>query len=262
MYETKKVAAIKTIDKKQMKVDEINSVLEEEITPTLERLRGEKQHYLKWSKNNADIERIERFVVASDFIKAQDALDSNTEGVSEMEEKVAEYQDEAQQCRDEVAEKEEEMTMLSSKLKGEFNKLLTESKATEEKRSKELVKTTSAWQNTKKVAKNAASDLEAASALVTETVESVAQKENEIVTESENIDRKKQDAIDSEKFLEQLSQDYQNMCAGISSSQGDEGRTLPDQISKAHSDANNAESKAKQAKMKITHLTKTLKVSQ
>ena len=41
MYETKRVAAIKTIDKKQAKVDELNSVLSEEITPTLERLRGE-----------------------------------------------------------------------------------------------------------------------------------------------------------------------------------------------------------------------------
>ena len=55
MYENKKATAIKTIEKKQMKVDEINSILSEEITPTLERLRGEKQQYLKWSKNNADI---------------------------------------------------------------------------------------------------------------------------------------------------------------------------------------------------------------
>ena len=33
MYETKRIAAIKTIDKKQAKVDELNSVLSEEITP-------------------------------------------------------------------------------------------------------------------------------------------------------------------------------------------------------------------------------------
>uniref|UniRef100_A0A7S2XJV8 SMC hinge domain-containing protein n=1 Tax=Attheya septentrionalis TaxID=420275 RepID=A0A7S2XJV8_9STRA len=49
------------------------------------------------------------------------------------------------------------------------------------------------------------------------------------------------------------------MCAGISSEESDEGMTLPDQISKAHSDANNAEAKAKQATMKVTHLSKTLK---
>ena len=74
MYETKKAAAMKTIDKKQLKVNELNKVLNEEITPTLEKLRGEKQHYLKWSKNNADIERIERFCIAYEFTKAQITL--------------------------------------------------------------------------------------------------------------------------------------------------------------------------------------------
>ena len=51
------------------------------------------------------------------------------------------------------------------------------------------------------------------------------------------------------------------MCAGISSEEGEEGRTLPEQISKAYSDANNAEARSKQAGMKIEHLAKSLKVS-
>jgi structural maintenance of chromosome 2 len=38
---------MKTIEKKQLKVNELKNVLDEEITPTLEKLRGEKQHYLK-----------------------------------------------------------------------------------------------------------------------------------------------------------------------------------------------------------------------
>jgi structural maintenance of chromosome 2 len=42
---------------------------------TLERLRGEKQNYLKWSKNSADIERIERFVICSRILRAQLALE-------------------------------------------------------------------------------------------------------------------------------------------------------------------------------------------
>ena len=39
MYEMKKVGAQKTIEKKQLKVEEINKILAEEITPTLEKLR-------------------------------------------------------------------------------------------------------------------------------------------------------------------------------------------------------------------------------
>jgi structural maintenance of chromosome 2 len=102
MYETKRVAALRTIEKKQSKVDELNAVLSEEITPTLERLRGEKQNYLKWSKNSADIERIERFVIAAEFGKAQLALENNSEGSAEMEQKVAELEAQASQYQEQL----------------------------------------------------------------------------------------------------------------------------------------------------------------
>jgi structural maintenance of chromosome 2 len=260
MYETKRVAAIKTIDKKQMKVDELNAVLAEEITPTLERLRGEKQNYLKWSKNNADIERIDRFVIASDFMKAQKALENNVEGFSEMEEKVEQLQQDASQGRDDMKEKEAEIADRSAKLAGEFDDQLKKIKSTEEKHSKELVKSTSSWQNSHTVVKGAENDLNAANELVIETKETVAAKEAQIAQESKHIDREKQEATDAETQHEQLKTDYQNMSAGISSSQGDAAGTLPQQIAKAASDSKTAEARAKQAKMKIDHLSKTLKV--
>jgi structural maintenance of chromosome 2 len=260
MYETKRVAAIKTIAKKQMKVDELNSVLSEEITPTLERLRGEKHNYLKWSKNNADIERIDRFVIASDFMKAQKALENNVEGFSEMEERVEQLEKQADQGRQDTKDKEREIADRSAKLSGEFDEQLKQVKASEEKVSKELVKVTSSWQNSQTVVKSAEDDLHTAKELVVETKEAVTTKETQIAKESELIDREKNEASDAETQHEQLKTDYQNMSAGISSSQGDVAGTLPQQISKAHSDSKTAEGRAKQAKMKIDHLTKHIKV--
>ena len=260
MYETKRVAAIKTIEKKQTKVDELNSVLSEEITPTLERLRGEKQHYLKWSKNNADIERIERFVVASDYSNAEEIVASSAGEVDALQEKVAEYETSVNECREEIAAKEEEIEATSSKLSGVVEEQHKTAKAAEEKQSKALVKATSAWQNSKKAVASAEKDLEAANALVVESKATVVAKEEEISSDSTAIETAKAEATAAEEEAERLGVEYQNMCAGISSGEGDEGMTLPDQISKAHSDANNAESRSKQAKMKITHLTKTMKV--
>jgi structural maintenance of chromosome 2 len=261
MYETKKVAALKTIDKKQAKVDELNSVLSEEITPTLERLRGEKQSYLKWSKNNADMERIERFVIASEFMQAQDALDSNVEGSADMEQQVQELEEQEQVFREEITLKEEEVAELSAKLKGEFEKSLAKAKAEEEKRSKELVKVTSSWQNSHKSTEKAEDELEAAKAFVEETKTAYANKEQEVAGESERIQAQKQAAADAEAEYNRLTSDFQSMSAGLASSQGDAGLTLPDQIAKAHSDSKTAEAKVKQENMKIKHLTKELKVS-
>lgn len=49
MYETKKTAALNTIEKKELKVAEINKTLSEEITPQLEKLRRECALFHKWS---------------------------------------------------------------------------------------------------------------------------------------------------------------------------------------------------------------------
>jgi len=259
MYENKKNTAIKTIEKKQMKVDEINSILSEEITPTLERLRGEKQQYLKWSKNNADIERIERFVVASEYMSAQETLSKNSSNVASMEEKVAEHEDTMRTAREEVQEKEEEIDKLSQEMNSELETAHTAAKADEEKKSKDLVKATSAWENKKLGVKSAAKEYQEARAAVAESEGAVSEMEKNVSEKISAIQKAKDEALEAEHNLARLQTEYQNMCAGISSEEGDEGRTLPDQISKAHSDANNAETKAKQAKMKIDQYGKSLK---
>lgn len=49
---------------------EINKILEEEITPQLEKLRKEQSSYMQWSSNNTEIERLERLCVALRFHQA------------------------------------------------------------------------------------------------------------------------------------------------------------------------------------------------
>ncbi|KAL3786107.1 hypothetical protein HJC23_013098 [Cyclotella cryptica] len=259
MYENKKNAAIKTIEKKQMKVDEINSILSEEITPTLERLRGEKQQYLKWSKNNADIERIERFVIASEFLSAQNMLCKSSGDVAQMEEEVARHEETTRVAKEQVATKEEEIAKLSQQMNSELESAHNRAKADEEKKSKDLVKATSVLENKKSAVARATKDLEEAQSAVVESKQAITEMESNISKELTSIQKAKNEAEEAEKTYQRLTTEYQNMCAGISSEEGDEGRTLPDQISKAYSDANNAEAKAKQATMKIDHLAKALK---
>ena len=260
MYENKKNTAIKTIEKKQMKVDEINSILSEEITPTLERLRGEKQQYLKWSKNNADIERIERFVVASEYVSAKSTLNKNSEDVANMEEAVAMHEETMHAAKEEVEQKEREIKELSEQINSELETSHKDAKSEEEKKSKDLVKATSAWENKKSAVKSATKDFEEAQATVSESKDAVSKMENDISKKLTAIRKAKDEAVESEETLARLTTEYQNMCAGLSSEEGEEGRTLPEQIAKAYSDANNSDAKAKQAKMKIDHLTKSLKV--
>lgn len=74
MFEAKKLDAEKKMQQKQIKVEEIENILAQEIKPKLEKLRREKQGYLKWSQQNAELERLQRFVVAYRYTQSNRIL--------------------------------------------------------------------------------------------------------------------------------------------------------------------------------------------
>lgn len=149
MYETKKLAAQKTIAKKQTKVDEINTVLREELTPTLEKLRLERTSFMKWTANNTEIERIDRFCNAASFVAAQALVDSSEGEVKETEEMKKHLDDKHELLQMELEGKnkllEEQKEAKSKALQGQAKEL--------EKQVKQLgmvlVQNTTVWQNKK-----------------------------------------------------------------------------------------------------------------
>jgi len=88
MYENKKSGALKTLEKKQNKVDEINRLLAEEITPTLEKLQKERANYMLWASNNNEIERLQRFCVAYEYTQVKSKLENKNQQLEEMEEQL------------------------------------------------------------------------------------------------------------------------------------------------------------------------------
>jgi len=71
MFENKKEAAKKTIEKKEQKMEEINRILAEDIQPTLDKLRKDRETFMKYSANMSEIEKLQRFVVAWEYVNAE-----------------------------------------------------------------------------------------------------------------------------------------------------------------------------------------------
>lgn len=64
MYEERKDKAKKTMGKKDKRVQELTSLLAEEITPKLDHLREEKRSFLQWQKACSELERVGRVLRA------------------------------------------------------------------------------------------------------------------------------------------------------------------------------------------------------
>ncbi len=149
MFETKKQAAVKTIEKKQLKVDEITKCMDEEITPTLDNLRSERVDYHTWQANNSEFERLERFCVAFEFCEAEDKIKSSEADREQMEVERDEFtatetekQNAAKDCVSRIHDIEKQR---DSEVGGEMVQL----KATESEFSKKLVKASALSSNIK-----------------------------------------------------------------------------------------------------------------
>lgn len=74
MYETKREATTKLIEKKDAKVKETNTLLAEEVEPKLEKLRKERAAYLELQKICRDIEYLTRINISFRWLKYKEAL--------------------------------------------------------------------------------------------------------------------------------------------------------------------------------------------
>jgi structural maintenance of chromosome 2 len=70
MYEERKDKAFKTMQKKEKRVAEILSLLNEEISPKLDKLRDEKRSFLAYQKQATELERLARVLAANEWKEA------------------------------------------------------------------------------------------------------------------------------------------------------------------------------------------------
>ncbi|KAG5730192.1 Structural maintenance of chromosomes protein 2 [Termitomyces sp. T112] len=89
MFEDRKDKAIKTMAKKDKRVQEILSLLREEITPKLEKLRTEKRSFIAYQKSVSELEKIGRVLRAWEWTESQEKV---TRKEREIEEKQAEIE--------------------------------------------------------------------------------------------------------------------------------------------------------------------------
>ncbi|KAK4705538.1 structural maintenance of chromosome 2, partial [Phenoliferia sp. Uapishka_3] len=86
MFEEKKEKAVKTMARKEKRLDEIQELLREEITPKLDKLREEKRAFLDFQKKTSELERLTKLVVAFDWVRLQDRKVKGAEEMVKSEE--------------------------------------------------------------------------------------------------------------------------------------------------------------------------------
>ncbi|KAF8581956.1 condensin complex subunit SMC2 [Ramaria rubella] len=142
MFEERKDKAKKTMDKKEKRVEEIEGLLKEEITPKLDKLRAEKRSFLSYQKACSELERLSRLLRAWDWKEANERVKKKEVDIERKEKEVVKVQGEkdARLRESEAAERDkaeaEKRRDVELKKGGKFKQREEEVKELE----KELVK--------------------------------------------------------------------------------------------------------------------------
>ncbi|KAH8680894.1 SMC2-like protein [Xylariales sp. PMI_506] len=260
MFEDRRDKALKTMAKKEMKLQEITELLRDEIEPKLEKLRTEKRAFLDFQQTQNDLERLTRVVVAHDYVRYQEKLAQSATDLENKKQRQRDLEESAARLKSEISHLEEDVKRVRSQRDKELKKG-GKAQALEDdvkKHSNELVRLATVMDLKKSsmteeeerkasVQKNVA-ELEATLKEKTKAYEKIKAKYDAAKEENE---KQSQEAESKEELLQSLQ-------TGVASKEGQESG-YQGQLQDARNRAANAATEQEQAKLKITHLEKRIK---
>mmetsp|Transcript_21807 Transcript_21807/g.34936 ORF Transcript_21807/g.34936 Transcript_21807/m.34936 type:complete len:1212 (-) Transcript_21807:1286-4921(-) len=257
MYENKKAGALRTLEKKQTKVEEINRLLAEEITPTLEKLQKERANYMLWVSNNNEMERLQRFCTAYEYCQVKHRLENKNQQLEEMEQSVSQLVStiKALTDRDTAVQREiKDRTLSRDKARGNELKKLEDEHS---KLSKEIASTESKLKNKNSELKSQIEGLKQSSSAVGELRKQMEQKEKVHEKEKAKFDALAQQEAGTKKEIEKAQWSMQALTAGMSeeprSEDGEgQGRSLREELLDAQTRLATMDSEQKKKNMAIT----------
>merc|ERR1719253_401563 len=135
---------------KQAKVDEIQRILAEDITPTLEKLGQERTNYLRWASMANEIERQGRWVYAYEYDSWSKKFEAGEAALAEMQAQVQERQDQVLEQTHAVQQLEEREKVLVQQRDQAKSGTLKQLEDGESELTKELAKTEAKLQHKEK----------------------------------------------------------------------------------------------------------------
>ncbi|POV95160.1 hypothetical protein PSHT_15817 [Puccinia striiformis] len=122
MFEERKERAVKTMAKKDKKMEEIQELLREEIEPKLNRLREEKRTYLAYQQNEAQLEILARLCLAWDHFQANRKLQDILAQIESKNQEIHQVETDQDRLNKEIRTIDEESVRINRKMEQESKK--------------------------------------------------------------------------------------------------------------------------------------------
>ncbi|NWW07406.1 SMC2 protein, partial [Oreocharis arfaki] len=262
MYECKKIAVQKTIEKKESKLENIKMVLNEEISPTLQKLREERASYLEYQKVLREIEHVSRFCVAYQFSLAEETKVSSVGMLKEMRSNVQKFQESMAEIEQKVKQLNEDITEMEKEKDKEVGGRLHALEAALSENQRVNTKARSALDLKKQNLKSEEVKYNELVTRMQKDSKALVSKEKEVKNLEKELNVSQEDCEKDAHALAAAQQHFNAVSAGLSSNKDGEEATLSGQMMICKNEIGKAVTEAKQAQMKLNYAQKELKTKE
>ncbi|KAM8843694.1 structural maintenance of chromosomes protein 2 [Synchiropus picturatus] len=262
MYECKKISAQKTIEKKEAKLLEIQTILTEEITPTMQKLQEERSSYLEYQKLTREIQHLSRLYVAWLFVCAEETKLKSAENLKAMQHNIAQMQASMVENESKVQELSAQIQELQKKKDKEVTGVLKSLEETLADLQRVDAKAQSALDVKKQNLKDETKKRKELVKSMEEDKKMVLVKEKEVSKLMEQLQAVQEEGQKDNAALEAAEQHFKAVSAGLSTNEDGEEATLAGQMMACKNDMSKADTEAKQAQMTLKHAQTELKTKQ
>ncbi|NXS82230.1 SMC2 protein, partial [Erpornis zantholeuca] len=259
MYECKKIAVQKTIEKKESKLENIQMVLNEEISPTLRKLKEERASYLEYQKVVREIEHVSRFCVAYQFALAEETKVSSVGMLKEMRSNVQKFQESMAEIEQKVKQLNEDIVEMEKEKDKEVGGTLRALEAALAENQRVNTKARSALDLKKQNLKSEEVKYNELVTRMERDSKALASKEKEVKNLEKKLSVSQEECEKDAHALAAAQQHFNAVSAGLSSNKDGEEATLSEQMMICKNEIGKAVTEAKQAQMKLNFAQKELK---
>uniref|UniRef100_A0A3B3XM95 Structural maintenance of chromosomes protein n=1 Tax=Poecilia mexicana TaxID=48701 RepID=A0A3B3XM95_9TELE len=262
MYECKKISAQKTIEKKEAKLKEIQTILDEEITPTMQKLQEERSSYLEYQKLMREIQHLSRLYVAWLFMCAEETKKKSAENLKVMQDNIAKMQANMAENESKIQELSAQIQEQQKKRDQEVNGVLKTLEDTLADAQRVDAKSQSALDLKKQNLKDETKKRKELVKSMEEDKKMLVVKEKEVSKLAEQLRAVQEEGQKDSAALEAAEQHFKAVSAGLSTNEDGEEDTLAGQMMACKNDMSKADTEAKQAQMTLKHAQAELKSKQ
>ncbi|NXH38968.1 SMC2 protein, partial [Dicaeum eximium] len=262
MYESKKIAAQKTIEKKESKLKSIQTVLNEEISPSLKKLKEERACYLEYQKVVREIEHLSHFSIAYQFVVAEETKTNSTDVLKEMQSKLEKFQESRAETEQKVKQLNEDIAEMEKEKDKVIGGKLRALEAALSENQRVNTKTRSALDLKKQNLKGEEVKYNELVTRMQKDSKALVSKEKEVKNLEKELNVLLEESEKDTHALAAAQQHFNAVSAGLSSNKDGEEATLSGQMMICKNEISKAETEAKQAQMKLNYAQKELKAKE